>query len=418
MNRLFTVLLAGVILLAGCAAPGPRGGAQVRQLSATPIVLSDQDRADHEAQTGGVCAAMTGFGVELLRQLRAQEGGQVVISPLSAALALSMSANGAQGDTLEQFEALFGGDLDAINAACSQLMQEYQALGGSTQCHIANSVWADPEGQIKDEFVGKCQGIFDAQVFQADLSDKSIVKAVNGWVSDNTEKMIPNIIDKPFGEDSAALLINALYLKNTWLSKFDPNSTGKRVFAHADGKTQKIDFLNDGYTGFDYVKGDGVQGVVLPYDDGRLGFAALLPDGDLDSWLSGLTGGQLAALVTGAENAYFFDLGLPKFEQEWNGQLGDALQAMGLDRAFDSGLADFSALGDDPNGYFISQVIQSAKIAVNEDGTEAAAATIVDMACGSAMPPEDGVRLVFDRPFLYGIVDIQTGMPLFLGTFE
>ena len=417
MNRLFTALLAGVILLAGCAAPGPQGGAEVRQLSATPIVLSEQDRMKFEPQTGGVCTALTGFGVDLLRQVRTQEGKRVLISPLSAALALSMSANGARGDTLKQFEVLFGGDLEAINAACAQLMQEYQTLGGSTQCHIANSVWADPEGQIKDEFVGKCQGIFDAQVFQADLSDKSIVKAVNGWVSDNTEKMIPSIIDKPFEKDSAALLINALYLKNTWLSKFDPNSTGKRTFTHADGKSQKIDFLNDGYTGFDYIKGDGVQGVVLPYDDGRLGFAALLPDGDLDSWLSGLTGEQLAALVTGAESAYFLGLGLPKFEQEWNGQLGDALKAMGLDRAFDSGLADFSALGDDPNGYFISQVIQSAKIAVNEDGTEAAAATIVEV-FGAGMPPEDGVRLVFDRPFLYGIVDLQTGLPLFLGTFE
>ena len=415
MSRLLTLLLASAILLAGCAAPGsPSAKAGVRQLSATPIYLTDQDQTQ---DSSAVYGAVSSFGVDLLRQLRDQEGGQVLISPLSAFLALSMSANGAQGNTLKQFEALFGGDLDAINAACGSLMQDYRQLGGSTQCHIANSVWADPEGQIKDEFVGKCQGIFDAQVFQADLSDKGIVKAVNGWVSDNTKKLIPSIIDKPFEKDSAALLINALYLKNTWASKFDPNSTGKRAFTHADGKTQKIDFLNDGYAGFDYIKGDGVQGVVLPYDDGRLGFAALLPDGDLDSWLSGLTGEQLSALVTGAEDTYFLDLGLPKFEQEWNGQLGDALKAMGLDRAFDARLADFSALGDNPEGYFISQVIQATKIAVNEDGTEAAAATIVEVA-GTGLPPEDGVRLVFDRPFLYGIVDLQTGLPLFLGTFE
>ena len=183
MNRLFTALLAGVILLAGCAAPGTQGGAQVRQLSATPIYVTGGDQPEGSA---AVYDALSGFGVELLRQVRTQEGKQVLISPLSAALALSMSANGARGDTLKQFEVLFGGDLEAINAACAQLMQEYQTLGGSTQCHIANSVWADPEGQIKDEFVGKCQGIFDAQVFQADLSDKGLVKAVNGWVSDNS----------------------------------------------------------------------------------------------------------------------------------------------------------------------------------------------------------------------------------------
>ena len=320
MNRLLTIVLAGAILLAGCAVPGLSSSkATVRQLSAAPIYLTDQDRSQDNSAVYG---AIGSFGVDLLRQLRDQEGGQVLISPLSAVLALSMAANGAQSDTLSQFETLFGGDLNAVNRACGSLIETYQQLGGSTQCHIANSVWTDPEGQIKDEFVGKCQGIFDAQVFQADLSDKGIVKAVNGWVSDNTKKLIPSIIDKPFGEDSAALLINALYLKNTWLSKFDPNSTGKRTFTHADGKSQKIDFLNDGYTGFDYIKGDGVQGVVLPYDDGRLGFAALLPDGDLDSWLSGLTGEQLSALVTGAEDTYFLDLGLPKFEQEWNGPAG------------------------------------------------------------------------------------------------
>ena len=138
MNRLLTIVLAGAILLAGCAAPGLSSSkANVRQLSAAPIYLTDQDRSQDNSAVYG---AIGSFGVDLLRQLRDQEGGQVLISPLSAVLALSMAANGAQSDTLSQFETLFGGDLNAVNRACGSLIETYQQLGGSTQCHIANSV--------------------------------------------------------------------------------------------------------------------------------------------------------------------------------------------------------------------------------------------------------------------------------------
>ena len=113
----------------------------------------------------------------------------------------------------------------------------------------------------------------------------------------------------------------------------------------------------------------------------------------------------------------FLRLSLPKFEQAWNGELQSILPGMGLEHAFDPDTADFSLLGDNPYGYCLSQVIHAAKLEVNEKGTQAAAATVVEATSGSAAP-EDGISLVFDRPFLYGIVDLQTGIPLFLGTFE
>jgi len=259
--------------------------------------------------------------------------------------------------------------------------------------------------------------IFDAQVFQAELSDSAIVKDLNGWVSDYTKKMIPKIINKPFEEATAALLVNARYLKNTWAAKFDPNSTQDREFTHEGGQVERMDFLSAGQRDYPYIQGDGVQGVVLPYDDGRLGFVALLPDGDLDSWLDGLEGNDLAQLIAGVEDALFLHLALPKFEAEWSGSLTGILSELGLDAAFDPSQADFSRPGDKPEGCYISQVIHAAKIEVNEKGTEAAADTVVDANCG-AVAPADGIRLVLDRPFLYGIVDLETGVPLFLGTFE
>ena len=189
-------------------------------------------------------------------------------------------------------------------------MQDYQSLGGSTKCSIANSLWVDPDGQIKDDLIGKCRGVFDAQVFQGELSAPGIVGDLNGWVSDHTNKMIPNIIDQPFDENTALLLVNALYLKNKWLSEFDPLSTREMDFHHAGGPDSQVEYLRKFDTQLSYLNGKGAQGVVLPYDDGRLAFVAILPDlypdsPDLGQWLNNLEGNSLSQLIINREDALF-----------------------------------------------------------------------------------------------------------------
>ena len=401
-------------LLSGCGPAAP--AVQAQELTAQPVSVQP-------AGSPAVDQALTSFGLSLLQSAREAESGPVLLSPLSAALALSMAANGADGDTLAQFETVLGGGvtLDELNAACAQLLSDYGDLDGSTECLIANSLWTDPEGMIREDFIGKCQGIFDAQVFSQDLSAPSVVPAVNSWVSEHTNKMIPSILSKPFNENAALLLVNALYLKNTWETEFDPNNTYLRGFYHQGSDKESMDFLNAGFVTFPYLQSETAQGAVLPYDDGRLAFFALMPEEgtELEGWLNSLDGDAFTQLLESRRDTEFLTLALPKFEAEWSGQLQDILSALGLDLAFDdTGLADFSLLGDNPNGYFLSQVIHAAKIEVNEQGTEAAAATVVEAVGGSAAPPETGVTLIFDRPFLYGIVDLQTGVPLFLGTFE
>ena len=410
------VLTLSLGLLSGC---GP--DTQAQELTARPIPLSNEQRSQYDLEAAKIQSALSGFGLSLLQEAREAEGGPVLLSPLSAALALSMAANGADGDTLAQFETVLAdvGSLDALNAACSSLLAACHNLGGSTECLIANSLWTDPEGMIREDFIGKCRGIFDAQVFAQELSAPSVVPAVNGWVSEHTNEMIPDILSKPFNDNAALLLVNALYLKNTWETEFDPRLTGPMEFTHLDGATESIDFLRASCTTFPYLQTENAQGAVLPYDDGRLAFFALMPhEGTgFEAWLDTLDGEDFTQLLEGRADAEFLTLALPKFEAEWSGQLQDILSAMGLDLAFTPGDADFSLLGDNPNGYFLSQVIHAAKIEVNEKGTEAAAATVVEATSGSA-PPEDGITLIFDRPFLYGIVDLQNGVPLFLGTFE
>ena len=212
------------------------------------------------------------------------------------------------------------------------------------------------------------------------------------------------------------LLVNALYLKNAWASEFDPLDTRPGDFTAADGSEAETDFLSNGLRAEQYFAAEGAAGVVLPYDDGRLGFLAVLPDGELDAWLETLDGDTLPALLAAAEEERVL-LRLPKFEAEWGGELSDALAAMGLETAFDSGRADFSALGTAPDGpLYVSSVVHKARIEVNEKGTEAAAATVVEVEDAAA--PTDYRELVLDRPFCYAVVDLERGVPLFLGTFE
>lgn len=420
MKRALALILALTLALAlpGCGT----AAADYTVLTADPVAVT-YDGSTEPAQT-----ALAGFGLDLLRGARGQTGEPALVSPLSAALALSMAANGAGGDTLAQFEAVLSGGagLDVLNALCQDLTADYQSLGGSTECSIANSLWVDPEGGIYEDFIGRCTGIFDAQVIQAQLSDPGIVPALNGWVSDHTNGMIPGIIGQPFPEEAAALLVNALYLKNTWETEFDPVQTMERTFTHGDGAEERMDFLRHFDRDLPYLETADSVGALLPYDDGRLAFFALMPaeaGEDFGTWLAGLDGAELGRLVRDSRDRadFFLRLSLPKFEAEWKGELKDVLTALGLELPFDdTGLADFSRLGDNPYGYYLSQVIHATKLQVNEEGTKAAAATVVVGDAASAAPPEEpqGIELDFDRPFLYGIVDRENGAPLFLGTFE
>ncbi len=208
---------------------------------------------------------------------------------------------------------------------------------------------------MQEDFVGRCSGIFDAQVFQEDLSAPVIVPALNGWVSDHTAGMIPPDHPAALREDAAALMVNALYLKNTWAAKILTPATP--LHGTSPGPTELRSPWTSSSTSrsLTYLQSGSDEGVLLPYDDGRLAFFALMPRQssgvpDFERWLSSLTGEGLSALLSGREETFFLRLSLPKFEQEWSGELKDALAALGLTDAFDPDLADFSLLGDDPRG--------------------------------------------------------------------
>lgn len=363
------------------------------------------------------------FAAELLRRTHVQ-GENTLVSPLSVTLALGMTANGAAEGTLGEFERLFGLGRDTLNSLCARFMADYTSLGGSTEATVANSLWADPDIALANGFVLRCQETYGAELFQEDLQDPATVQAVNGWVSDATRGLIPSVVEE-FDRDAVLALINAVYLKNQFERPFEtPHSDWEMDFTAADGTVSHPKGMHNGTRNEEYISHERGQGVLLPYDDGRLGLLLMLPEEgvSLSEYLAGWDAGTVAELLAAREERRV-SLTCPKFKAEWDGSLREALTAMGLEGAFDEDRADFSAMGSVPNrpesNICIGDVVHKTAFEINEKGTEAAAVTAVEMmAPTSAMPPQDLIHLRFDRPFVYGIVDVEMRTPLFLGCAE
>ena len=412
-GRLIALLLLPA-LLAGCA-PSAAWSPPAGVTALTTTEEMPGNRADFAPQPAAD-TAIGALGADLLRAVRTP-GENTLLSPLSITLALSMTANGAAGDTLAELEALLGAETDVLNANAGSLLADYLALEGGTESAIANSLWMDDGLEAEEEFLERCAAFYRAEVYQANLPTEETRAAVNDWIGRVTRGMIPQMLSQPPREDAALLLVNALYMKNTWAEEFDASDTRPRVFAAAGAETE-IDFLFNGVRTERYFRTENAAGAVLPYDDGRLAFVAVLPDRGLGAWLEGLDGETFSALIGAAEETETA-LYLPRFEAEWGGGLTDALRALGLDAAFDPARADFSRMGTAGGApLFLASVDHRAKIEVTETGTEAAAATVVTMPAAGEAPGDPPVELVFDRPFCYAIVDLERGVPLFLGTFE
>ncbi len=416
--RILPVLLA-LSLLAGCVGAGMLAPVQgsmkplpTPQGSLPPVTVPDCLSQD-------VLTGYDSFSTELLKHSR-REGKNVLVSPLSVTLALGMTANGAAEETLREFEALFGLDRDNLNSLCARFMADYAALGGSTEATLVNSLWADPDLTLANGFVLRCQDTYGAQLFQQDLQDPATVKAVNQWVNEATRGLIPSVVDE-FDHQAVLALINAIYLKNKFAHPFEtPYSEWEMDFTAEDGTVTHPKGMSNGTRNEEYISGKNEQGVLLPYDDERLGLLLLLPQEgiSLTDYLDGWDKATIPTLLSTRQETRV-SLTCPKFKTEWSASLNDSLQAMGLSQAFDPQQADFSAMGNaggDP--LYIGDVIHKTAFELNEKGTEAAAVTAVIMECTSAMPPQNLIYLRFDRPFVYGIVDMETGAPLFLGTME
>ena len=400
-----TALLLFIMMLTGCAHNTIRAHILTGD-KITPL--------DVTAEAAGDFSPVGDLGAKLLSGAMQQEPNPV-ISPLSAYICLAMAMNGADGDTLAAFEQVMGADLYYTNLICTTLMDSFKNIGGGTELALACSAWCDDTARINEDYLRAIVTYMESDVFMADLSSKADMQAINNWVKSKTKGLIPTLHDKPYSEDTMLVLLNALYMKAKWQRPFEGWRTHESTFTTAAGEEMQTQFMSmDGY--LNYIKTDDASGILLPYKDEKLAFIALLPDEDLSDYVSSLTGEKLLSAVQSAKEE-LAHLRLPRFDFEYDRSFTEDLIALGLSSAFDPELANFIPMGSGPNGeLYLSEVYQKVKIIVDEEGTEAAAVTEAAAAEGASM--EEPIPVYFNRPFLYAVVEIETGLPLFLGTYD
>jgi serine protease inhibitor len=352
-------------------------------------------------------AAASSFAAELFKD-NYSKGKTTLVSPLSVLTALALVQNGAQGDTLAQLEQALGGlDRDTLNA----YMRAYcDFLTESEELKIANSVWTDSSAEAKRAFLQKAVDSYSAQLFSAPLSDPKTVESINSWVKKNTDGMIPKIIEKA-DRYAVMMLVNAIAFDAKWETPYKRSDIEKLEFTSYSGSKKKTDFMCS--TENVYLKDGGTVGFMKPYKNGRFAFAALLPDENtgIDDYVASLSGDKLMKIFSSAKRGNEVNVKMPKFRAEYSAQLIDTLKKMGVKDAFDSKTADFSSLIENRDAY-IATVVHKTFIEVDENGTRAAASTLVGADTMSLMEP---YSVFLNRPFVYMIVDTETNLPLFIG---
>ncbi len=377
---------------------------------AAPVEKLDQRLVD----------AGNGFGFNLFLSLAESEPqGNLFISPAGIMTALAMTYNGAAGDTeraMAETMMLDQMTLEEVNLAFADLLTILRNPDPDLELAIANSTWAREGIDFYEDFIDRVVEYFGATAESLDFSRPDAADRINAWVSENTRGAIDGIVDPPIDPDTVLFLINTIYFKGEWNEPFDPELTTNQPFHLPGGEiiNHPIMFRNDE---FRYFENETMQIVELPYgQNSRVGMYIILPAEE--PGLQGLYGelnSDTWQAWTRSLSMQQGQVGLPRFQFEYEKTLNDYLVALGMEPAFNEKVSDFSNMRPEPPNLFISEVKHKTFIEVNEEGTEAAAATSVEMAPTSA-PPGEPFVMIADRPFFFAIADNMTGTILFMGS--
>jgi serpin B len=371
-----------------------------------------------------VAAADNAFGFRLLNVVQKKiPSGNVVLSPVSAALDLSMVLNGADGETRQQMLAVLslnGADIDAINRANAQLIKVIRTPAQSVTLSVADSLWVDNRrATLRPDYVKQTQAWYDAEMVDLDFSKPSAVTRINSWAAKETHDRIPKVIDR-VDPAALALLLNAVYFKGEWTHKFDKAQTQQRDFTLASGTVKQVARMAQSGR-FDYFETPDMQAIRLSFGAGDLVMEVLLPA--KSSSLGTLEAALTPEHWTGWQTRYAPRSGkieLPRFELNSHYRLNEPLQNLGMTRAFHPDAAQFAGMLSSAPGqaragsFFISWVLQSSYWKVDEEGSEAAAVTTTGIRAAVARP-EEPFQMSVDRPFFCAIEDRRSGALLFVG---
>ena len=350
------------------------------------------------------------FAFNLFREARIDTS--CVLSPLSITYALGMLNNGADGQTLKEINQTLGfgeAGADAINAFCQKMLKEANTLDPETKALIANTIFVN-EGlgyRLQEGFIDKANTYYSAEPQNRDFNDGETMDVINQWANDHTEGMIPEVLNEDsFHPDVVSYLLNALYFKGMWSDPFRKDMTRNESF----GGGEEVPMMHKMGQEFQYTENDLYQAVVLPYGNGAYQMTVFLPRenktvGEVLETLNG-SNWQFDSLPTEV------DLKLPRFETDTYQPLVKEMSELGMPTAFTL-LAEFPWFCNTP--VYISNMFQVAKIKLDEEGTEAAAVTVIEI--DSTAEPDEPKRFHANRPFLYIISEQSTGAIFFIGQF-
>ncbi|MCD4784111.1 MAG: serpin family protein [Candidatus Eremiobacteraeota bacterium] len=360
------------------------------------------------------------FGFDIYRKLCAGSKQNLFLSPYSISTALGMTYAGAKGNTQKQMSKVLHYDLPQkrLHKSFSDIMKSLDEGGKRRgyQLNVANRLWGQKGYKFLDSFLNVIKTYYDGglQIVDFKRATEKARVTINTWVEKETNGKIKDLLSKGIlTSDTRLVLTNAIYFKDEWLSRFDPEMTQKETFKLADGKSIKTDMMHQS-SYFKYNNADGVQILEMPYRGRDISMVILLPDkvngiyqlekklnsGNMDKWIKGMRHQKVGVIM-------------PKFKLDSSFSLGDTLKKMGMSQAFSS-KADFSGMTGKKD-LFISAVIHKTYVSIYEAGTEAAAATAVVMTKSAAGPSKKPKLFRADHPFVFVIRDKRTGSVLFIG---
>jgi len=362
--------------------------------------------------------ANTRFSIKLFTELYSQDGGKnLFVSPASVTFALTMAYNGAQGDSqraMAQTLAVNDLSLDELNHANAALKARLDQVSSDVQLSIANALWTKQELTFNPVFLQRNQDFYGAYVAALDIDDPQSPAIINAWVRQHTAGKITEIVDR-LDPATVMLLVNAIYFKGKWASEFDPARTQAQPFTLLDGQQKSHPLMVQ--TGhYPYYRGERFQAVSLPYGSGRLNLYVFLPDEGvgLAALIPQLSAEQWASWMAQFHQTQGY-LALPRFQLSYEVELNRALTALGMGEAFDPNMANFEGILSTPSRLYINSIKHKTFVEVNEEGTEAAATTSIDVLATSAIPQQTFTMIV-NRPFFCALRDNETGTLLFMGT--
>ncbi len=415
MFKIFSLTIAFGILLMAC---GPQPQASLAKSNVQRETRPSAPANDIAKLANGNNA----FALDLYQSLRTADGN-LIYSPYSISLALAMTFGGARSETESQMATALHFDLPqaqlhpAFNALDLSLAQrgKTQSKDQPLQLNIANAVWVEQTYPFLQDYLDLIALNYGAGIHLADFINQyePARQEINGWVSGQTNKKINDLLSPgTLDTNTRMVLVNAIYFKADWEEQFDANNTSDAPFHLLDGSESQVKMMHGERFDLPYTKGEGYQAIELTYKGGTAAMDIIIPDeSNFKQFESALDATILNNIFSNMQSRTVM-LGLPKFTYSSDFGLSTQLAALGMPDAFDSNKADFSGMTGKRDLY-ISDVIHKAFVAVDEKGTEAAAATAVIMETAGALMPD--VNLTIDRPFIFFIRDTVSGQILFIG---